>query len=93
MSGVLEKIFVIAGKDDNEGELKFHFGELNNFFNSVLPDIFKVLPLPVQINRAILNKFLIFARKIIFFYVETPLVIHNFVEMNSKWLYLVGYIE
>ena len=84
---------MVAGKDDDEGELKFHFGELNNFFDPVLPDIFEVLPLPVQINGALLDKFLIFARKIIFFDVETPLVIHNFVGMDAKWLYLVWYIK
>ena len=91
--GVLEKFFVVAGKDDDEGELKFHFGELNHFFYPVLPNIFEVLPLPVQIDGALLDKFLIFAGKIIFFDVETPLVIHNFVGMYTKRLYLVGHIE
>ena len=89
----LGKLILRVGKDKNKGEFDFHFVKLNIFLDFIFPELFEGFPVFFEINGALVQELLVVAWNIYSFYVETPLVIHNFVYLNSERLNFVRNVE
>ena len=87
--GSLVKIFIIKGNYYKETEFYFHFSEGHHSFRTVSSEFFVLIPLFFQINLNAFQKLFIIANKIFSLDVKTPLILHIFVRLDSKRLYIL----
>ena len=89
----LSKLCLWMSEDKYKSELDFHFVELYIFLDFTFPKLFEGFPILFQIDWTLIKKLLIIAWNINSFDVETPFIIHNFVNLHSERLYFLGVIK